>query len=184
MNLSKLFNTHKKNTFGVLLGLGLLVLVVVLFQYNSGKSRRLDGMTDLNTMPTIDNGATFTPPAQVQSAVTLNQESYLPVNSGNNAAPQSNMNLNPSDLLPSASGGSDWASVNPVSNDLAGVNLLTAGQLIGINTVGNSLRNPNLQIRSEPIIPKMDLGPWNQSTMEPDMFRRPLEIGSGGPETL
>jgi hypothetical protein len=41
------------------------------------------------------------------------------------------------------------------------------------------LRNANLQIRSEPPNPQMTVGPWNQSTIEPDFMRPPLEIGSG-----
>ncbi len=172
MNIGKLFNTHRKNAFGVLLGLGLVVLVVVLFQYNSDKSVHHDAMT--NASPVMPHTQQSNTP--LSTASTLSSESYLPVNGGNPAPPQPPVSLNPTDLLPHDMN-SEWSSINPASNDLQGVNLLTAGQLIGINTVGNSLRNPNLQLRSEPIIPKADLGPWNQSTMEPDMFRRPLELG-------
>jgi hypothetical protein len=171
MNLTKLFNTNKKNAFGVLLALGLVVLVVVLVQYNSDKSKVFDGMTD-NSMPAI---APAMPPPQLQSASTLSQESYLPVaNSGSKEMPQSNMNLNPTDLLPQDSN-SEWSSINPASNDLQGINLLTAGQLIGINTVGTCLKNGNKQLlRPEPAIPKQEIGPWNQSTNDcSDQFRRP-----------
>ena len=55
--------------------------------------------------------------------------------------------------------------------------LLDAGYLIGLDTIGQSLRNPNYQERSDPIIPKMNVGPWNNSTIEPDIGRVPLEIG-------
>ena len=72
---------------------------------------------------------------------------------------------------------SEWANINPASNDLKNLNLLTPNQVIGINTVGSSLRNANLQVRSEPAIPKANVGPWNASTIETDTFRRPLEIG-------
>jgi hypothetical protein len=41
------------------------------------------------------------------------------------------------------------------------------------------LKNPNLQLRSDPIIPKKEIGPWNQSTYEPDLMRVPLEVGCG-----
>jgi hypothetical protein len=34
-----------------------------------------------------------------------------------------------------------------------------------------------LQLRSDIDIPKMDVGPWNQSTILPDVTRAPLEIG-------
>jgi hypothetical protein len=36
-----------------------------------------------------------------------------------------------------------------------------------------------LQLRSDPIIQKQDIGPWNQSTIEPDLARVPLEVGYG-----
>jgi hypothetical protein len=58
--------------------------------------------------------------------------------------------------------------------------LLQAGYHIGLDTIGQTLRNANLQLRSDPIIPKMEVGPWAQSTIEPDIARVPLEIGVGG----
>jgi hypothetical protein len=92
----------------------------------------------------------------------------------------SNSNIqNPAELLPKDSN-SQWAQLNPSGKgDLANVNLLKAGYHIGIDTVGQSLRNANLQIRSEPPNPQMNVGPWNQTTIEPDFLRPPLEIGSG-----
>jgi hypothetical protein len=65
------------------------------------------------------------------------------------------------------------------SNDLANVNLLKSGYHIGIDTIGNTLRNANLQLRSEPPNPTTKVSPWLQSTIEPDLMRVPLEIGSG-----
>jgi hypothetical protein len=57
--------------------------------------------------------------------------------------------------------------------------LLQAGYHIGLDTIGQTLRNANLQLRSDPIIQKQDIGPWNQSTIEPDLARVPLEVGYG-----
>ena len=65
------------------------------------------------------------------------------------------------------------------AGDLKNVSLLKAGHHIGINTVGQSLRNANLQLRSEPANPQLNVGPWNQSTIAADTMRRPLEIGCG-----
>jgi hypothetical protein len=85
---------------------------------------------------------------------------------------------NPSDLLPKNTN-SKWAQLNPSGKgELANVNLLRAGYHIGIDTIGESLRNANLQIRSEPPNPQIYVGPWNQSTITPDFMRPPLEIGS------
>lgn len=85
---------------------------------------------------------------------------------------------NPSDLLPK--GDSQWAQLNPSGKgELANINLLKAGYHIGIDTIGSSMRNSNLQIRSDPVCPQLNVGPWNQSTITPDVFRPPLEIGAG-----
>ena len=54
--------------------------------------------------------------------------------------------------------------------DLENVSLLKAGSHIGINTVGNSLRNANLQLRAEPANPKGDVGPWMQSTIDANPY--------------
>jgi hypothetical protein len=83
--------------------------------------------------------------------------------------------LTPNELLP-ADPNSKWAQVNPMGQgDISGKNFLSAGALIGVNTVGQSLRNANQQLRSEPPCPQMQVSIWNQSTIEPDLIRRPLE---------
>lgn len=83
--------------------------------------------------------------------------------------------LAPQDLLP-MDPNSKWAQVNPMGQgDISGKNFLSAGALVGVNTVGQSLRNANQQLRSEPACPQMQVSIWNQSTIEPDLQRRPLE---------
>jgi len=62
---------------------------------------------------------------------------------------------------------------------LNGVNLLDAGFHIGVNTVGQSLRNANLQIRSEPPNPQVQVSPFLNTTIGPDLMRKPLEDGEG-----
>ena len=86
---------------------------------------------------------------------------------------------NPSELLPKNSSNNQWAQLNPSGKgELANINLLKAGYHIGIDTIGQTLRNANLQIRSEVPNPQLYVGPFNQSTIEPDFMRPPLEIGS------
>lgn len=86
--------------------------------------------------------------------------------------------LTPAELLPQDTN-SSWAQVNPIGQgDLIDKNFLEAGYHIGINTVGQSNRNANLQLRSEPPNPQMAVSPWLQSTIEPDLSRKPLEIGN------
>ena len=85
--------------------------------------------------------------------------------------------LNSADLLP-RDANSLWAQVAPNGQGaLSDQNFLTAGYHIGINTVGQTLRNANRQLRSEPPNPQVKVSPWNQTTIEPDINRRPLEIG-------
>jgi hypothetical protein len=87
--------------------------------------------------------------------------------------------VDPLELLPKDVN-SQWAQLNPTgAGDLKGVNLLSAGALIGIDTIGNTLRNANLQVRSEPPNPQLNVGPWNNTTIAPDLMRVPLEIGCG-----
>ena len=85
--------------------------------------------------------------------------------------------LTPSDLLP-GDANSTWAKVNPAGQgELGDQNFLNAGYHVGVNTVGQTLRNANLQLRSEPPNPQVKVSPWLQSTIEPDTNRQPMEIG-------
>lgn len=84
--------------------------------------------------------------------------------------------LTPSELLPKDPN-SIWAQQNPMgTGSLKGKNFLSAGALIGVNTVGQSLRNANYQLRSEPPNPQVPVSVFNQTTIEPDINRRTLEI--------
>jgi len=86
--------------------------------------------------------------------------------------------LTAEDLLPKDSANSRWAQMNPAGQgDVQDQNFLTAGYHVGVNTQGQSLRNANWQLRSEPANPQMAVSPWNIATIEPDMNRKALEIG-------
>jgi len=86
--------------------------------------------------------------------------------------------LSPAELLP-ADANSKWAQVNPAGQGSVGdQNFLNAGFHVGVNTVGQSLRNANRQLRSDPPNPTTKVSPWMQTTIEPDVNRRPLEIGA------
>jgi hypothetical protein len=84
--------------------------------------------------------------------------------------------LTPGELLPKDTN-SVWSQQNPMgTGSLKGKNFLSAGALVGINTVGQSMRNANYQLRSEPPNPQVAVSVFNQSTIEPDANRRSLEI--------
>ena len=81
-------------------------------------------------------------------------------------------------LLPENAANSMWAQVAPAGQgDVQDQNFLTAGYMIGIDTVGQSLRNANYQLRSDIPNPRFQTGPWMQSTIEFDNSRKFFEIG-------
>ena len=145
-------------------------------------------MERMNSTPNsaYSNGATSTPSVGgnvvESSAEPLGQnEVYSSVNDVQTITQLSDNTIqDPSELLPKDSN-SQWAQLNPNGGgELSNINLLKAGYNIGIDTIGQSLRNSNQQIRSEPPNPQVYVGPWNMSTITPDLMRPPLEIGSGG----
>jgi len=117
-----------------------------------------------------------------ESIQFVEQPQPLNMPSANNQMNQLPSECYPKDVLSSADllprdANSLWAQVNPSGQgSLADQNFLTAGFHIGINTIGQTLRNANRQLRSEPLNPQVKVSPWMQTTLEPDINRRPLEI--------
>jgi hypothetical protein len=86
--------------------------------------------------------------------------------------------LTPEDLLPKDAANSKWAQVVPAGQgDVKDQNFLTAGFHVGVDTVGQTRKNANLQLRSELPNPKMAVSPWLNSSYEPDQYRRGFELG-------
>ena len=88
--------------------------------------------------------------------------------------------LTAGDLLPSEESKeiSEFNQNYPIGEGvLKGINFLSSGYHIGVNTVGQSLRNANRQLRSEPPNPQVSVSPWMNSSIGPDLLRRPLEVG-------
>jgi hypothetical protein len=92
--------------------------------------------------------------------------------------------LTGADLLPKGGLGASWAATNPVGlGDLKGGNFLTSGYHAGINTIGTTLRNANLDLRSDPPNPRKSVSPFLNTTIEPDLYRSEFEIGERGCRT-
>ena len=84
--------------------------------------------------------------------------------------------LTAQDLLPKDAANNKWSQVAPAGQgDLSDQNFLTAGFHVGVDTVQSSLRNANLQLRSEPPIPKTQGWGIHMSTIDPDLLRKPLD---------
>ena len=85
--------------------------------------------------------------------------------------------LTADDLLPKDAANLKFSTLNPAGQGaLSDLSLLSAGHNIGISSIGGTLRNANLQLRSEPPNPQINIGPFNNTTISPDVMRRPFEL--------
>lgn len=153
------------------------ILVVFLMWYAGDKSYFADNMDTQYSAPSSMSSMNMPP-----SPTVTEDYSSLPPVSGNVAVQPvanggySSKNINEAnDLLPADNN----KDLSYFSSGTQVPDLLTAGHHYGIDTIGQTLKNANLQLRSEPVIPKANVGPWNQSTIEPDLMRVPLEVGAG-----
>lgn len=195
MNFGKLIK--KLETSHIVMLVAAVALVYALFSYSRNKSLLLDGMSG-----TVEK--VVAPVMDAVHSVESAAESHMVSNSGN---PQPSLPLgqntdfaqvsgspspqyanapscakqpvvDPAELLP-VDQNNEWSRLNPMGQgDLKNVSLLKAGYHIGRDTVASSLRNANLQLRSEIPNPQMNVGPWNNTTISPDHNRVPFEIGS------
>ena len=167
-----------------------LVLVWAIYNYSGSKSMFPEYMSNgsgsgsapnRRSKGTSRNGSGGVPMAVDDSSVYNQLDSVAASSSSSIGLPPNcsgQANINPADLLPKDNN-SSWNMKPMGSGDFLGVNLLNAGYLIGVDTIGSSLRNANLQVRSEPPNPQLQVSPWMNTTIEPDPFRAPLEIGCG-----
>jgi hypothetical protein len=183
VSVKKLWNDY--GLAGILLSIVVLYVLYMLFDYfmNKGVSGH-EMMSEINNKAYQNNSSNGGAPKPSEDLQTGNA-----VFSSVNGAQASGYGLpsacnqpsvqNPADLLPKDTN-SEWAQLNPAGKgELANINLLKAGYHIGIDTVGQTLRNANLQIRSEPPNPQVNVGPWNTSTISSDYMRPVFEIGQG-----
>ena len=112
---------------------------------------------------------------EVEEEVESNNENVNAAVNVNNAP--SNNNLNSSDLLPGAENANNALNKNApfTPGSVLNSSLLSAGHLIGVNTQGCSMRNANRGLRSEPPNPQTQVSPWLQTTICPDLYRKPLD---------
>lgn len=68
----------------------------------------------------------------------------------------------------------DWFEVIEEPISVKNRHLISLQQPIGINTIGQSLKNATRDLRAAPANPKMVVGPWLQSTIEPDYNTKSL----------
>ena len=168
--IGKAFSNQK-----IILLLIFLVVAWILLAFTGKSGMRYDGMTtytpDSSLSPaSVNGGNSMTNPSGSVAdgaAPVKDSGAYVPI-----------ATANPSDLLPNDVN-SAWSSLNPSNQgDIRNPDLLQAGYHIGIDTIGQTLRIPNLQLRSDPIIANQNVGPWNQAPdVDPDYGRIPLDPG-------
>ena len=82
--------------------------------------------------------------------------------------------VKPADLLP-VDTNDRWQK----ENNLPGLkmpDLMSADFMIGRDSIGQSLKNPNLQIRADPPIPRISGNLWNNSNIDEDRTQVELDI--------
>jgi hypothetical protein len=196
--INKLFGKNKNKMNNILIIVGVIVVAGLIIKYNSDKGLVSDGMannpfagvSEVNPVMTGTTSAQQTQP-QVDTSEgssvgakpvsTTDGDHYLAVSGlSSGKKPGNTCNdqpiMDPKELLP-ADKNNEWSNIMP-NHELKNIHMINAGHHVGINTVGSSLRNANLQVRSEPVIPQAKVGPWNNTTIEPDNLRRGFEIGA------
>jgi hypothetical protein len=157
--------------------IGVVVIGIAIYQYSTRKSSILSGMKN-EVEEKVEMKKSILPADPKGENEKYAQASGLGSQTIAKSCDKKSV-ADPSELLPKDEN-SAWAKLNPAGNgDLKNVNLLKAGYHTGIDTVGNSLRNANLQLRSEPANPQVSVGPWNNTTISPDLMRTPLQLGQG-----
>ena len=170
----------------------LVIVCVVLVGYllmnylNQGDdTEQLEGFYNEDTEPTQPTESTQ-PTQGVQPSEALDEiaEPGSIDQSESSQFNQTHPECYPKDVLTSAEllpqdSNSRWAQAVPSgTGSLQDKNFLNAGFHVGINTVGQTLRNANRQLRSEFPNPQVKVSPWMQTTIDPDINRKPMEIGS------
>jgi len=155
---------------------GVVVIYTLFTSYSGAKGAIMDRAEELgggsSTAPLADAGPLMGLPhglggnaassGSMQGRTPSSQQTYQETT------------LNSSELLPTGKIGASWAAVNPVgSEDLKGQNFLQAGYHSNINVVGiaQTNRNPTYDIRSEVPNPQGKVGPFLNTTIDPDPFK-------------
>jgi hypothetical protein len=155
-----------------------LFLLILLSSYNFKFNVRNGSANESNEVEGYSNAATNAgnigqSEENVSDNVNAAEVAYTSPSQSTECFPRDR--LKPDELLPKGAN-LKWAEGHPTGQgELSDKNFLTAGFQFGTDSVGGTLRNANRQLRSEIPNPQVDKWPILQSTIEPDLSRRPLE---------
>ena len=155
---------------------GVVALYVLFTSYSGAKGAVLDKAEELGGLGTPGPLSEQGPSMGSPHAVAGNAANVQGMQGRTPASQQtySATSLSSSELLPQGELGASFAAVNPVgAEDLKGQNFLQAGYHSNINIVGiaQTNRNPSYDVRTETPNPQAKVGPFLQTTIDPDPFK-------------
>jgi hypothetical protein len=155
---------------------GVVALYVLFTSYSGAKGAVLDKAEELGGLGTPGPLSEQGPSMGSPHAVAGNAANVQGMQGRTPASQQtySATSLSSSELLPKGELGASFAAVNPVgAEDLKGQNFLQAGYHSNINVVGiaQTNRNPSYDIRTETPNPQAKIGPFLNTTIDPDPFK-------------
>jgi hypothetical protein len=169
------FSQQKLVRLGLVLA-GVVALYIVFSSYSNSKSALVDRAEELGgtggMAPLSDQGPSMGAPHGVAGNAVAVQGIQGPTPASRQTYTEGV--LSASELLPKGEIGASWAAVNPVgADDLKGQNFLQAGYHSNINVVGiaQTNRNPSYDVRSELPNPQSKVGPFLNTTIDPDPFK-------------
>lgn len=178
INVMKLQSSQTR--LALVLG-GIVVVAYLMSTYSAGKSFMGEGMeifgqklgvsgpsSDRGPYPSAAHGggSNAQPSESLQSRHPSSQSTY------------SESTLSTAELLPKGGLGASWAAVNPAGmGDLKGQNFLDAGYHTNtaIAGVSQTNRNASWDVRSETPNPQVKVGPFVNTTIEANPFKRGLD---------
>lgn len=146
----------------MLWGIGLIILIALIFQYGHLLTGEKAGMQ--NTSEPQEPSSTSAEPASSTASTGSSEYSSQSALGGN-------------DLLPNSTN-NEFGNLNP-NNGVVMPDMLQSGMLNSLEGVSQTLKNTSLDLRGDVAIPRSEGGLCNVniSTIEPDQSRRKFEIG-------
>jgi hypothetical protein len=156
---------------------GILLLAYLISNYSSAKGLLGEGMDSLGVQGPLADGG---PMAKAAAAVGGNAQPTETVQGRHptSSSTYSDSTLSAAELLPKGEIGASWAAVNPASmGDLKGQNFLDAGYHTNtaVTGVSQTNRNASWDVRSETPNPQVKVGPFVNTTIEANPFKRGLD---------
>jgi hypothetical protein len=148
-----------------------VLIIVILFRMLRGGSESFDPMdADFVRQATVPPGQQTTG-APDPSRPTVTLQPAQPTDVSTMAPMTTSVDLLPK---PNSSANTEFGEFAP-TKALEAQNFVDATKMIGVDTVGSSLRNASYDLRRSPTIPRSNVGPWQQSTVDADLYRKTLD---------